>query len=106
MGSLLAEKTTEVEQQTCCITASSEVKVRRRTASNGNNVRFQICLFSSDCLECVILSTGFPSFFWCSHNQGIENFIAARVLQGLGEAVEPVIIAMARALDLQLVMEF
>ena len=107
----LAEEQTEVVRQTCCIIASSKVKVRKRTANNGNNVCFQICLFSSDCLECVILyiyiyyQPVFHAFLWRSHNQGIENFIAARVLQGLGEAVEPVIIAMARALDLQLVVE-
>jgi len=34
--------------------------------------------------------------FLCGCATRIENFIAARVLQGLGEAVEPVIIAMAR----------
>ena len=51
----LAEEQTEVVRQTCCIIASSKVKVRKRTANNGNNVCFQICLFSSDCLECVIL---------------------------------------------------
>ena len=105
MGSLLAEKTTEVEQQTCCITASSEVKVRRRTASNGNNASKSVC-FLVTAWNVSYYQPVFKAVFWCSHNQGIENFIAARVLQGLGEAVEPVIIAMARALDLQLVMEF